>query len=103
MLAAVFNDITTVMITGHIIALLTITWMQRSVLAKILDQHDLVVSSLRKSQPSSASIEEEAVISQTSDEEEKTLEQNIEVEWDGNVGPSISEDVEWDDVIEIKD
>jgi hypothetical protein len=38
-----------------------------------------------------------------SDEEEKTLEQNIEVEWDGNVGPSISEDVEWDDVIEIKD
>ena len=103
MLAAVFNDITTVMITGHIIALLTITWMQRSVLAKILDQHDLVVSSLRKSQPSTASIEEEAVVSQTSDEEEKTLEQNIEVEWDGNVGPSISEDVEWDDVIEIKD
>jgi hypothetical protein len=103
MLAAVFNDITTVMITGHIIALLTITWMQRSVLAKILDQHDLVVSSLRKSQPSSASREEEAVVSQMSDEEEKTLEQNIEVEWDGNVGPSISEDVEWDDVIEIKD
>ena len=103
MLAAVFNDITTVMITGHIIALLTITWMQRSVLAKILDQHDLVVSSLRKSQPPSASIEEEAVVSQTSNEEEKTLEQNIEVEWDGNVGPSISEDVEWDDVIEIKD
>ena len=105
MLAAVFNDITTVMITGHIIALLTITWMQRSVLVKILDQHDLVVSSTRKSQPATASSEVETVVQTAteSEETEMTLEQNIEVEWDGNVGPSISEDVEWDDVIELKD
>ena len=105
MLAAVFNDITTVMITGHVIALLTITWMQRSVLVKILDQHDLVVSSTRKSQPATASKEVETVVQTVteSEETEMTLEQNIEVEWDGNVGPSISEDVEWDDVIELKD
>ncbi len=105
MLAAVFNDITTVMITGHIIALLTITLMQRSVLVKILDQHDLVVSSTRKSQPHTASSEVETVVQTAteSEETEMTLEQNIEVEWDGNVGPSISEDVEWDDVIELKD
>ena len=105
MLAAVFNDITTVMITGHVIALLTITWMQRSVLVKIIDQHDLVVSSTRKSQPSTASTEVETVAQTVieSEETEETLEQNIEVEWDGNVGPSISEDVEWDDVIELKD
>ncbi len=105
MLAAVFNDITTVMITGHVIALLTITWMQRSVLVKILDQHDLVVSSTRKSQSATALREVETVVDTVTEPEEteNTQEQNIEVEWDGNVGPSISEDVEWDDVIEIKD
>lgn len=105
MLATAFNDITTVMITGHIIALLTITWMQRSVLAQILDQHDLVVSSARITPSTPPSIESEEADADTADGEEleTASEQSIEVEWDGNVGPTISEDVEWDDVIEIKD
>ena len=105
MLATAFNDITNVMITGHIIALLTITWMQRSVLAQILDQHDLVVSSTRIPRPDPSPTESEDLDLEPEElvlpEEEP--EQSIEVEWDGNVGPTINEDVEWDDVIEIKD
>ncbi len=105
MLATAFNDITTVMVSGHIIALLTITWMQRSVLAQILDQHDLVVSSIRTSQSSQSPAESEDSSKESVDLEEleDVSDQSIEVEWDGNVGPTISEDVEWDDVIEIKD
>lgn len=102
------SNITTVMVTGHIIALLTITWMQRSVLVQILDQHDLVVSSERSSLSSATPTEIEKtdlnpIESVETVDEESTEEPTIDVEWDGNVGPSISEDVEWDDVIELSD
>ena len=106
MLATAFNDITNVMITGHLIALITITWMQRSVLVQIIDRHDLVVSSTRKSQSLRSKIEDETDNEEsesTSEETESDLEQSFDVEWEGNEGPTIGEDVEWDDVIELKD
>lgn len=107
MLATAFNDITTVMISGHLIALITITWMQRSVLVQIIDRHDLVVSSTRTPQSSGSNLEIEADTevpeSALLEDAETEIEQSIEVEWDGSVGPTIGEDVEWDDVIELND
>jgi len=95
MLATAFNDITYVMVTGHIIAFLTITWMQRNVLTRILDQHDFAVKVARTTQKSVAEVKpsEDAV----------ALADEIEVQWDGTVGQTISDDVEWADVIELND
>ncbi|MGY8698550.1 MAG: hypothetical protein ACKVHC_02490, partial [Candidatus Poseidoniales archaeon] len=95
MLATAFNDITYVMVTGHIIAFLTITWMQRNVLTRILDQHDFAVKVARTTQKSVAEVKpsEDAV----------ALADEIEVQWDGTVGQTISDDVEWSDVIELND
>ena len=107
MLATAFNDITTVMISGHLIALITITWMQRSVLVQIIDRHDLVVSSIRTPQSSGSNleIEDDTEVPESAllEDAETEIEQSIEVEWDGSVGPTIGEDVEWDDVIELND
>lgn len=108
MLATAFNDITYVMVSGHIIALLTITWLQRSVLENILEQHDLSVSAARKSKQSSLPTEEETSEpeqsqSEEASEQESQPEENIQVEWTGDVGPSMSDEVEWDDVIELND
>jgi hypothetical protein len=108
MLATAFSDITYVMVTGHIIAFLTITWMQKSVLAKILEQHDFAVNIARNTKKSSPQPEDAVVITEQIDTTESTKEtvallDEIEVQWDGAVGPSISDDVEWSDVIELKD
>ncbi len=108
MLATAFNDITTVMITGHIIALLTITWMQRSVLGKILDQHDLAVSSKRvqiQSTNEESSNQQESELKTKSESKDEEIDDSdaINVEWDGAVGPTISDGVEWGDVIEVDD
>jgi hypothetical protein len=108
MLATAFSDITYVMVTGHIIAFLTITWMQKSVLAKILEQHDFAVNIARNTKESSPQPEVAVVITEPIDTTESTKEtvallDEIEVQWDGAVGPSISDDVEWSDVIELKD
>ena len=74
-------------------------------MAQILDQHDLVVSSTRipQSDPSPTESEDLDLEPEELVLPEEEPEQSIEVEWDGNVGPTINEDVEWDDVIEIKD
>ena len=108
MLATAFNDITYVMVTGHIIALLTITWMQRSVLAKVLDQHDFAVTIARNSKPSLPSLKEiittpEKLVHSEPSEEKLASLNEIDVHWDGSVGASISDDVEWNDVIELND
>jgi len=108
MLATAFTDITYVMVTGHVIAFLTITWMQKSVLTKVLDQHDFAVTIARNSKKSSPQPEVAPVITEQEDSDESTTESEalldeIEVQWDGAVGPSISDDVEWGDVIELKD
>ena len=95
MLATAFNDITYVMVTGHIIAFLTITWMQRNVLTRILDQHDFAVKVARITHKSVAEAKPtEGVVA---------LADDIEVQWDGTVGQTISDDVEWADVIELND
>ncbi len=108
MLATAFNDITYVMVTGHIIALLTITWMQRSVLAKVINQHDFAVSIARtKTQTSSQSemtttSTEPLANSRTPEETTASLDE-IDVQWNGEVGPSIGDGVEWGEVIELND
>jgi len=108
MLATAFSDITYVMVSGHIIALLTITWLQRSVLSNILDQHDLSVTVDRASQKKSSpakkeNSQSEHKISAEVSEQDTETNDGIQVQWDGAVGPSISDDVEWDDVIELSD
>tara|TARA_B110000483_G_scaffold184747_1_gene218541 strand:+ start:2463 stop:3830 length:1368 start_codon:yes stop_codon:yes gene_type:complete len=108
MLATAFNDITYVMVTGHIIAFLTITWMQRSVLARIIDQHDFEVEVSRVTEQSRDTPERPArnnapVEETKSSENPVTSSDEIEVQWDGAVGPTISDDVEWGDVIELND
>ena len=108
MLATAFTDITYVMVTGHIIAFLTITWVQKSVLTKVLDQHDFAVTIARNSKKSSPQPEVSEDITEQVDTTESPTEveallDEIEVQWDGAVGPSISDDVEWGDVIELKD
>ncbi len=95
MLATAFNDITYVMVTGHIIAFLTITWMQRNVLTRILDQHDFAVKVAR--------ITHKSVVEVEPTEGAVALADDIEVQWDGTVGQTISDDVEWADVIELND
>jgi hypothetical protein len=106
MLATAFEDITYVMVTGHIIALLTITWIQRSVLIRILNQHDFEVTTVRsaKQNESSPQISTESEESTSpSTEEAVALDDGIDVQWDGAVGPSIGDDIEWNDVIELND
>jgi len=108
MLATAFTDITYVMVTGHIIAFLTITWMQKSVLGKIIDQHDFAVTIARNTKKSSPQPEVAVAVTEPvntieTPEETVALLDEIDVQWDGAVGPSISDDVEWSDVIELKD
>ena len=108
MLATAFNDITYVMVTGHIIALLTITWMQRSVLARVLDQHDLAVTTARttnriSSQSEMITTSTEPLANPIIPEETAASLDEIEVQWDGAVGPSIGDGVEWSEVIELND
>lgn len=107
MLATAFTDITYVMVTGHAIAFLTITWMQKSVLSHVLEQHDFAVSTARKTQhpPSQSEVTADTTeqFDITEPKEEGAKLDQIEVQWDGAVGPSISDDVEWAEVIELDD
>ncbi len=108
MLATAFNDITYVMVTGHIIAFLTITWMQRNVLVRILDQHDFAIKVARTTHKSSTELETPAPTNNSENdtkprEDAVALADEIEVQWDGTVGQTISDDVDWTGVIELDD
>jgi hypothetical protein len=108
MLATAFNDITYVMVTGHIIALLTITWMQRSVLAKVINQHDFAVSIARtitqtSSQSEMTTTSTEPLANPRTPEETAASLDEIDVQWNGEGSPSIGDGVEWGEVIELND
>ena len=107
MIATALNDITYVMVAGHIIAFLTITWMHKKILRRVLKQHDIdvevqrIVATDRSIQPQPTKQEEHAEINHTNNEE--VWQDDKDVKWDGEVGKTIGEDVEWNDVIEMDD
>ena len=107
MIATALNDITYVMVAGHIIAFLTITWMHKKILRRVLKQHDIdvevqrIVATDRSIQPQPTKQEEHAEINHTNNEE--VWQEDKDVKWDGEVGKTIGEDVEWNDVIEMDD
>ena len=119
MLATALNDITYVMVSGHIIAFLTITWMHSKILKRVLAQHDVeievqrivhsednskaqksVVEEQKAPQHSTDNVEQKPVIQST---KEEVWQEDEDVKWDGEVGKTIGEDVEWSGVIDIDD
>lgn len=113
MLATALDNITYVMVAGHIIAFLTITWMQRSVLKKVLSQHDIDVAIQRRIDAhalKAASTTQVADIKVTNDEQTHSgtdtstdWQEDTSLEWSGEVGKTIGEEVEWNEVIELDD
>jgi hypothetical protein len=133
MLTVVLEEITVVMMTGHLVVILTVLWMQRSVLASIVENRsqELEVKRItesvfdKKSAQSeelprgvdSQEVEENITISEETTEvddlteiiEEDTQEregnwqQESTIEW-GKQVESISDDIEWNsDIIELDD
>jgi hypothetical protein len=108
MLATALDDITYVMVIGHIIAFLTITWMQRSVLNKVLSQHDVEVDVQRRidahaSKTAALNQKEVEVKPATEEQNDEVWQEDEDVQWSGEVGNTIGEDVEWNKVIELED
>ena len=108
MLATALDDITYVMVTGHIIAFLTITWMQRSILNKVLSQHDVEVDVQRRidahaSKTTALNQKEVEVKPATEEQNDEVWQEDEDVQWSGEVGNTIGEDVEWNKVIELED
>ena len=107
MLATALDDITYVMVIGHIIAFITITWMQRSILVKVLSKHDIDVTVQRRIEAHAAKIESSKQSNEEpptrTDENEDVWQEDEDVQWSGEVGNSIGEDVEWTEVIEMDD
>ena len=108
MLATALDDITYVMVIGHIIAFLTITWMQRSILNKVLSQHDVEVDVQRRidahaSKTAALNQKEVEVKPATEEQNDEVWQEDEDVQWSGEVGNTIGEDVEWNKVIELED
>ena len=108
MLATALDDITYVMVIGHIIAFLTITWMQRSILNKVLSQHDAEVDVQRRIDAhasKTAVLNQQEVEAKPATEEQtgEVWQEDEDVQWSGEVGNTIGEDVEWNKVIELDD
>jgi len=95
------------MVIGHIIAFITITWMQRSILVKVLSKHDIDVTVQRRIEAHAAKIESSKQSNEEpptrTDENEDVWQEDEDVQWSGEVGNSIGEDVEWTEVIEMDD
>jgi hypothetical protein len=118
MLTNVLDDIRYVMISGHIVVILTFMWMQRKVLRSVLADHDSTVGILRTvhevplEEKSTASNEEEH---QTGDEVLENADDGglsndangiaVGEEWAENNAKDIGNDVEWssEDIIELMD
>ena len=116
MLTTVLEDIRYVMISGHIVVILTFMWMQRRVLLSVLADHDSTVGIMRtvrkvpSEETSDASGENDqpvAIPSISSDAEEFGESAGISVseEWSEHNTKDIGQDVEWNagDVIELMD
>ncbi|MDA0648150.1 MAG: hypothetical protein O3B00_03165 [archaeon] len=133
MLTVVLDELTSVMMAGHLVVILTILWMQRSVLANLVENRDqnievkrITKSVFDKKAAQSVELSEKTdshevdevvsiseeitemndltvIIEEDSQEIEGSWQQDSTTEW-GKQTESISDDVEWSsDVIELDD
>ena len=133
MLTVVLEEITDVMMTGHLVVILTLLWMQRSVLASLVENRDqgievnrLTQSVFDKKAALSEGLSEEInshqgeeiiaiseeitegddlteIVEEDTQQMEGSWQQDSTTEW-GKQAESISDDVEWNsDVIELDD
>jgi hypothetical protein len=126
MLTVVLKEITVVMMAGHLVVILTVLWMQRSVLANLVENRDQGIEVKRmtksvfdkkaaKSEELSEDIDSQEVeeitkmddLTEIAEEDTQEMEGNWQqdstTEW-GKQTESISDDVEWSsDVIELDD
>ena len=133
MLTVVLDEITNVMMAGHLVVILTVLWMQRTVLASLVENRDQGIEVKRiaesvidkkaaksvksSEQTDSVKIEEMAatseedtevddltvIVEEDTQEMEGSWQQDSTTEW-GKQTESISDDVEWNsDVIELDD
>lgn len=107
MLANEFSSITNVMVAGHLIAIITVTWMQRSVLKRVLENHNISVEIERISNTVSAKESLPEVVFEDvrfhageSDEDTPLPEDS---DWDKEAPDAIDKTIEWDEVIELDD
>ena len=126
MLTVVLKEITVVMMAGHLVVILTVLWMQRSVLASLVEDRDqdIEVKRITKSvfDKKAAKFEELSedidsleveeitemndlteIVEEDTQEMEGNWQQESTTEW-GKPVESISDDIEWNsDVIELDD
>jgi len=133
MLTVVLDDITNVMIAGHLVVIMTVLWMQRSVLKKLVQNRDqdievrriaetamsnkALVSDDKTPEEESEPIVEEStevqeivevdelveIVEEDSQQKEENWQDDSTIDWDKKVD-TISDNVEWnDDVIELDD
>jgi hypothetical protein len=127
MLTVVLNEISNVMMAGHLVVILTILWMQRSVLNKLVGNRDTDIEIRRIAESAfdnkTTTLEENAevnddetepeeiveidelveIVEEDSQEMEENWQEDSTIEW-GKQVETISDEVEWkDDVIELDD
>lgn len=126
MLTVVLKEITVVMMAGHLVVILTVLWMQRSVLTSIVDNRDqdIEVERITKSVFDKKATQSEElpddidsheveeitelddlteIVEEDTQEMEGNWQQDSTTEW-GKPVESISDEIEWDsDVIELDD
>ena len=133
MLTVVLDELTNVMMAGHLVVILTVLWMQRSVLASLVENRDqgievkritesIIDKKAAKSEQTSekkdsikveeiVTVPEEiteiddltVIVEEDTQEMEGSWQQDSTTEW-GKQTESISDDVEWSsDVIELDD
>ena len=114
MITSVFDDLTTVLIGGHILVVATVVWAQRSLLdtriTRMFKDFDIkesveAIEITSKVEPESAKIEE----SEKAEESEKTAESDDNVDSigdpvDWNQKPSsIGDETNWEEDVELLD
>ena len=117
MLTNVLNDIRYVMISGHVVVILTFFWMQRRVLASVLEDHDATVEIRREVNDTGPQSDSDDSVGgdteQISDveNEENVVETEVSTEiavddqWEVNTTKAIGQDVDWspDEIIDLVD
>jgi hypothetical protein len=117
MLTNVLNDIRYVMIGGHVVVILTFFWMQRRVLASVLEDHDATVEIRRAVNDTGRQSDSDDSVGgdteQTSDveneenavETEVSTEITVDDQWEENTTKAIGQDVDWapDEIIDLVD
>ena len=132
MLTVVLEDITNVMIAGHLVVIMTVLWLQRTVLKKLVQNRDQDIEVRRIAETAmnnkalssddnpeegdEPKTEEETeaeeivevdelveIVEEDSQQKEENWQDDSTIDWDKKAD-TISDNVEWnDDVIELDD